>query len=76
MHESTGTGPNALVIARMGAFDAARLEHENVVASHASPAVACNHVNAETGTRFNVLQIVDFTLHREDSGSGTQIENM
>ena len=70
------TVPKALFIARVGAFDTARLEHEDVVSSHASPAFTCDHVNAETGMRFDILQIVDLTLHRKDAGTSTQIENM
>lgn len=76
MHEPAGMDPKALFTAWVGAFDAAGLEHENVVASHTAPSVSRDHVNAETGVRFDVLQIVYLTFHREGCCPGAQVENM
>lgn len=69
-------GSEDLLIARVGVFDAARLQHEDVVAPHTTPSVTRDHVNAETGTWFDVLQVFNFAFHRERTCPGAQIENM
>ncbi|WP_421984063.1 hypothetical protein [Roseibium sp.] len=66
----------ALSIARVGAFDAARLDHEDVIAPDATPATTCHHMSADAGTRINIGQVVDFALHGQYRALRCQIEDM